>query len=221
MKRYCHQARYPFLLLVLLLTVVGCTKEEAARRESLRLTASGDVSVQNGEWEEAVRSYTLALEANPLNVDALYGRSSARLVTAKEFYLLARAAAGEGETTRAREIASKADRDFSLAAQDAAAILKIDADAADACYILGCVAVYQGDWFGALDAFTETIRRAPDMACAYQRRGEVYGYINDLENESADLKQAARLGYVSQEETDAPDDEYSRTAETETAESLY
>ena len=209
------------LLITLLLAAAGCTREEAARRESLRLTASGDAAVQNGEWEEAVRCYTSAIEANPLNTDAFYGRSSARLVTGKEFYLLVRAAAGEGETTRAREIAAKADRDFALAAEDAAAVLKIDPNAARACYVLGCVAVYQGDWRGALDAFSETIKRAPDMASAYQRRGEVYGYINDHENESADLKRAARLGYVSLEEADAPEDDFSRTAGTETEESLY
>lgn len=209
------------LLITLLLAAAGCTREEAARRESLRLTASGDAAVQNDEWEEAVRCYTSAIEANPLNTDAFYGRSSARLVTGKEFYLLARAAAGEGETTRAREIAAKADRDFALAAEDAAAVLKIDPNAARACYVLGCVAVYQGDWLGALDAFSETIKRAPDMASAYQRRGEVYGYINDTENESADLKRAARLGYVSLEEADAPEDDFSRTAGTETEESLY
>lgn len=209
------------LLILLLLTAVGCTREEAARRESLRLTASGDTAVQNGEWEEAVRWYTSALEANPLNTDALYGRSSAHLVTGKESYLLARAAAGEGETSRAQEIAVKADRDFALAAEDAAAILKIDPDAARACYVLGCVAVYQGDWLGALDAFSETIKRAPDMASAYQRRGEVYGFINDTENESADLKQAARLGYVSLEKSDAPEDDPSYTAGTETEKSLY
>ena len=209
------------LLIPLLLAAVGCTREEAARRESLRLTASGDAAVQNSEWEEAVRYYTSALEANPLNADALYGRSSARLVTGKEFYLLARAAAGEGETTRAREFAAKADRDFALAAEDAAAILKIDPDAARACYVLGCVAVYQGDWLGALDAFSETIKRAPDMASAYQRRGEVYGFINDTESESADLKRAAQLGYVSLEEADSPEDDFSRTAETKAEESLY
>ena len=85
----------------------------------------------------------------------------------------------------------------------------------------GCVAVYQGDWLGALDAFSETIKRAPDMASAYQRRGEVYGFINDTESESADLKRAAQLGYVSLEEADSPEDDFSRTAETKAEESLY
>ncbi|MBO7725909.1 MAG: tetratricopeptide repeat protein [Thermoguttaceae bacterium] len=219
MKRY--PSRSPLLLLVLLLALVGCTREKAARRESLRQTATGDAAMRENAWNDAVRHYTSALEADPRNTDALYGRSGAHLVIGKDSYLLARAAAAEGEMTRAREFADKADRDFSLAAQDAAAVLKINPDAADACYVLGCVAVYQGDWFGAIDAFTETIKRAPEMACAYQRRGEVYGYINDLENESTDLKQAARLGYTSLDEPEAPEDEFSRTAGTETKDSLY
>lgn len=222
MKRYRHRhSLYAILFLVLLLAAAGCGKEKAARRESLRQTAAGDAAVRDGRWDEAVRDYTSALEADPENTDALYGRSSAHLVTGKDFYLLARAAAAEGETARAREAAADADREFGLAAQDAASILKIKPDTAGACYILGCVAVYQGDWPGALDAFSETIRLAPDMACAYQRRGEVYGYINDLENESADLKRAARLGYTPQEEDDAPDVETPRTAGAEAEESLY
>ncbi len=209
------------VLLFLFLLTGGCGREKAAQRESLRHTASGDAALRECQWDDAVRFYTDALRANPQNTDALYGRSSARLVTGKEFYLLARAAAGEGETSRAREIAAKADRDFALAAEDAAALLKIDPDASEACYVLGCVAVYQGDWLGALDAFTETIKRAPDMASAYQRRGEVYGYINDIENESADLKRAAELGYTSEEEAGASEDGISRTAGAETGDPLY
>ena len=59
------------------------------------------------------------------------------------------------------------------------------------------------------------------MADAYQRRGEVYGFINDLENESADLKRAAELGYTPEEETDSFGDEPSQTAEAETGRVLY
>ena len=209
------------VLLAAALLQSGCHQGDAARRESSRLTREGNAALEAGQWEEAVRCYTEALARNPRNTDALYGRSSARLVTGKEYYLLARAAAGEGESVHAREIASKADRDFALAAEDAAALLKIDAESSGACYILGCVALYQADWQGALDAFSETIRRAPEMADAYQRRGEVYGFINDLENESADLKRAAELGYTPEEETDSFGDEPSQTAEAETGRVLY
>ena len=199
----------------------GCDKEKSARRESARQTLNGNAALEGGRWEEAVHCYNEALHEYPRNTEALYGRSCVRLVTGKEFYLLARAAASEGETTRAGEIASKADRDFAQAAEDAAALLKIDPDSSDACYVLGCVALYQADWQGALDAFSETIRRAPQMASAYQRRGEVYGFINDLENESADLKRAAELGYTSEEESESFGDEFPETAETESHRELY
>ena len=208
-------------LLAAALLQSGCHRGEAARRESDRQTREGNAALEAGQWEEAVRCYTEALARNPRNTEALYGRSSAHLVTGKEYYLLARAAAGEGETTRAGEVASKADRDFAQAAEDAAALLKIDPDSSGACYILGCVALYQADWQGALDAFSETIRRAPEMAGAYQRRGEVYGFINDLENESADLKRAAELGYTPEEETEPFDGEFSQTAEAQAGRALY
>jgi tetratricopeptide (TPR) repeat protein len=214
----------PFLTvaaLAVLFLCGGCSKEQVSKRESLRWTEMGETALKADDWNEAVRCYTEALAADSTNTDALYGRSGARLVTGNEFYLLARAAAGEGEITRAREIAAKADRDFALAAEDAASLLKINPDASEACYILGCVAIYQGDWLGALDAFTETIKRAPEMASAYQRRGEVYGFINDIENESADLKRAAELGYTSEEESDALESDLIKTAEVQAGDSVY
>lgn len=200
MKRFIAKKQRVFLGILCLgvLFSVGCSKEKAALRESSHWTARGDSALAESEWDDAVHFYTQAIRLNPANTDALYGRSSVRLATGKEFYILARAAAGEGEVTQAKEIAVKADRDFALAAEDAASYLKIDPNAARACYVLGCVAVYQGDWDGAVDAFTKTIERDPAMASAYQRRGEVYGFVNDIENESADLKKAAELGYHSE-----------------------
>ena len=203
-----------FLLIGVFSMMSGCSREKAAQKESLYLTERGNSAISATEWDDAVRFFTEAITKNPANTEALYGRSSVRMATGKEFYLLARAAANEGEYTRAREIAVKADRDFGLAAEDAASILKIDPNAGNAYYILGSIAVYQGDWNAAIDAFTRAIEKNPNMASAYQRRGEVYGHINDSENEISDLKRAAELGYTSQDDSDLFDtDDSGKTAE--------
>lgn len=198
MSRFTWQKPLLSLLFVLAAAVLftGCEKKEAAKESGDAEIQKGDQALEAGEWNDAVARYTEAVGKNPKNASAFYGRSSARLARGKEMYILARAAAGEGEIAKARDAAEKADVEFNLAADDAAKMIEIAPERPEGYYILGCIAIYQADWTGAIEAFSETIELSPEMACAYQRRGEVFGHINDTENESADLRKAAELGYA-------------------------
>ena len=202
MKRFVNKRdRFPLwgiLFTVILFSAVGCLPQKRGTNDAADLIADGDEALTSQDWGKAIDCYSQALEKDPKNVAACYGRSGAHLAKGKEFYLLTEAAAGQQEFDKARETAVKADEEFAAASADARGILEIETDNADAHYILGCIAVYQADWNGAVESFSEVIRLRPDDPAAYQRRGEVYGHMNDSDNESADLKRAAELGYSSE-----------------------
>ncbi|MBP5622193.1 MAG: tetratricopeptide repeat protein, partial [Thermoguttaceae bacterium] len=91
--------------------------------------------------------------------------------------------------------AAKADESFQKAIEDCDKAISLDSKFADAYYLKGVVAQYQGSWEQGIDAFSECVKIDPDRAEAYHRRGEIYDHIGDYMNSSVDFKKASELGY--------------------------
>jgi tetratricopeptide (TPR) repeat protein len=91
--------------------------------------------------------------------------------------------------------AEKANENFAKAIADCDKTLELDAKYADAYFIRGVAAQYQGDWNAGIEAFTKCVELAPEHAEAYHRRGEIYDHTGDTEHATVDLKKAAELGY--------------------------
>ncbi len=157
--------------------------------------ATGKAALDEGDWSRAYDSFTAAIAANPNDVDSYYGRAAASLARAKEHYSLAQAAATNGKIEEGRAEAAKADEYFKKATDDADAILKIDAQYAEAWFLKGVACQYQAMWDEGIDALSECVKLAPERAEAYQRRGEIYDHIGDYMNASVDFKKASELGY--------------------------
>ncbi|MDO5555075.1 MAG: tetratricopeptide repeat protein [Planctomycetia bacterium] len=156
----------------------------------------GNEALLAGEWGQAAEAFATGLESQPENKELLFARAAALLAKAKDSYNLAAASASQGEQTRAEQEVAKADDGFTAARRDAERILELDPGFYQADYLLGCIDVYQGQWFAAIDRFTQVIKSAPEYAPAWQRRGEVYSQIGDVANAILDLKKAAALGYT-------------------------
>ena len=156
---------------------------------------TGQAALDEGDWSRAYDSFTTAIAANPNDVDSYYGRAAASLARARQHYSLAQAAATNQKIDEGRAEAAKADEYFKKATDDADAILKIDAQYAEAWFLKGVACQYQGMWEEGVDAFSECVKLAPERAEAYQRRGEIYDHIGDYMNASVDYKKASELGY--------------------------
>ena len=146
-------------------------------------------------WGSAIENYSKVISADAGNKEVLYYRSGAYLAKAKDHYNLAQSAATNREKTTAEKEAKAADDNFALAEKDARAAAALDENYSDAWYVLGCISIYQGDWKGAVEAFTKCVKLDPQNPRSWQRRGEVYQYLGDEANAIPDLKKASELGY--------------------------
>lgn len=194
------------------LSLGGCSSksgESNASGDSSKaeeLVRQGDQALADRDWGRAADLFGQATAAAPDQTIPLYGRSVAALARGKELWLQASVSAESGDLKAAERDAAAADEQFQSAEKDCRRMLEMDAKSVDAHYILGCVALYQGAWDDAIDAFSTVIKIQPENARAYQRRGEVFGFIGDSASETADLNQAAKLGYKTPDVDDVSDE---------------
>lgn len=190
---------YIAVLLVAAVLCLGCKrsgdnpdKEGTADSSAL---ASGAHALEKEEWTRAYDYFSEALADNDAELDAYYGRATAALQIAQNHYRLAKAAATNQDAETGESEAAKADESFQNALDDCDKALALDPGFADAYYIKGVVAQYQGAWERGVEAFSECVKLDPDRAEAYQRRGEIYDHVGDYMNASVDFKKASELGY--------------------------
>ncbi|MDD3585704.1 MAG: hypothetical protein PHQ75_00860 [Thermoguttaceae bacterium] len=199
---------YQILLLLILvlpfgLILAGCgNKEEAAFNEAVR---TGTKAMEDRDWNRAIEQFSKGLELKASDTGLLYQRAAAYLAKARDSYNLASAAASQNDMQGAEANAKNADSSFEHSKKDCLKMIELDARNADAWYVKGCVELYLGDWNGAIESFSTSIREKPDSPFAWQRRGEVYGHIGDNANSIIDLKKAAELGYVDTEKKKGTD----------------
>ena len=200
----------------------GCDKgkngenpaNDAASQTSAGQIDAGAAALDAGEWTRAFDAFSDAIAADPTAVDAYFGRAAASLAIAEERYRLAEAAATNGDVKTGTAEAEKANENFAKAIADCEKVLELDAKYADAYFIRGVAAQYQGDWNAGIEAFTKCVELSPENAEAYHRRGEIYDHTGDYGNASIDRKKAAELGYRDAEGEDATqDDVESQTVE--------
>ena len=156
---------------------------------------AGAAALDAGEWTRAYDAFSDAIAADPNAVDAYFGRAAASLAIAEERYRLAEAAATNGDVKTGTAEAEKANENFAKTIADCDKVLELDAKYADAYFIRGVAAQYQGDWNAGIEAFTKCVELSPENAEAYHRRGEIYDLTGDTEHATVDLKKAAELGY--------------------------
>lgn len=168
---------------------------DASQASSGGAIDAGVAALDVGEWTRAYDAFSEAIAADPNAVDAYFGRAAASLAIAEERYRLAEAAATNGDVKTGTAEAEKANENFVKAIADCDKTLELDAKYADAYFIRGVAAQYQGDWNAGIEAFTKCVELAPEHAEAYHRRGEIYDHTGDTEHATVDLKKAAELGY--------------------------
>lgn len=191
------------LLLIMVVALSGCgNREKAALDEA---TQTGVKAMEERDWIRAIEQFSKGLELAPDDSGLLYQRAAAYLAKARDSYNLASAAATRNDMTLAEAEAKNADANFDGAKKDCLKLIELNAKNADAWYVKGCVELYLGDWNGAIESFSASIREKPDSPFAWQRRGEVYGHIGDNANSIIDLKKAAELGYVDTEKKKGTD----------------
>lgn len=183
-------------ILVILFALNGCRPREKDGQTPIDpLLEKGNKAMNDKNWHSAIEHFSEALLISPDNTELLYRRAVVRLAQAKDHYDLAEAAIIREDIPIAEEEAKIADDLCRKVKEDSLAALKNEPKSFDIHYILGCLYIYQGDWNGAIDEFSQCIKIDPKNPLPYQRRGEVYGYTGDSMNETVDLKQAAELGY--------------------------
>ncbi|MBQ1456795.1 MAG: tetratricopeptide repeat protein [Thermoguttaceae bacterium] len=188
---------------LLLAAAGGCNRgggdggEQGAETKGVdtALFSRGAELLEMESWDEAAAAFTEVLKAAPNDENTLFHRASAYLALARENYRAAAEAITNKKEDLAAEKTAAADAAFEKATADCRAIIEKNPDCADAHYALGSIKIYQGEWDNALEEFSAVIRIDPNYAAAYQRRGEVAGFIGDTVSEAADLKKAAELGY--------------------------
>ncbi len=178
---------------------------------------AGTAALDAGEWTRAYDAFSDAIAADPNAVDAYFGRAAASLAIAEERYRLAEAAATNGDVKTGTAEAEKANENFAKAIADCDKVLELDAKYADAYFIRGVAAQYQGDWNAGIEAFTKCVELSPEHAEAYHRRGEIYDHTGDYGNASIDRKKAAELGYRDAD-GEAEDASQNADAESQTVE---
>ena len=173
----------------------GATNSEASQTANGKTIDAGAAALDAGEWTRAFDAFSAAIVADPNAVDAYLGRAAASLAIAEERYRLAEAAATNGDLKTGDAEVEKANENFAKSIADCEKVVELDATCADAYFIRGVAAQYQGDWNAGIEAFTKCVELSPQHAEAYHRRGEIYDHTGDYGNASIDRKKAAELGY--------------------------
>ena len=171
------------------------TNGDVSQTSTAKTIDAGAAALDAGEWTRAFDAFSAAIAEDPKAVDAYFGRAAASLAIAEERYRLAEGAATNGDVKTGTAEAEKANENFAKAIEDCAKVLELDATYADAYFIRGVVAQYQGDSNAGIEAFSKCVELSPEHAEAYHRRGEIYDDIGDKMNSSVDFKKAAELGY--------------------------
>lgn len=166
------------------------------RTGAATLLDEGAQALQSEDWARAYDKFTDAIAADDKNVDAYYGRAAAAGAIAEGHYRLAQAAATNEDVKSGEEEAKKADEYFKKSVDDCDKILSLDPQYADAYFLKGVAAQYQGAWEDGIAAFTECVKLDPSRAEAYHHRGEIYSNIGDYMNSGLDFKKASELGYT-------------------------
>ena len=177
---------------------VGCKdKGDAADKTDAATVAAeeGAAALEAADWARAYDKFSDAIAANDQDVDSYYGRAAAATQIAQGHYSLAKAAATNQNEEAGIAEAEKADQYFKLAIEDCDRIVAIDQNFADAYFLKGTIAQYQGAWEDGIEAFTQCVKLDPENAEAYHRRGEIYDHTGDYMNSSVDFKKASELGF--------------------------
>ncbi|MCF0234464.1 MAG: tetratricopeptide repeat protein [Thermoguttaceae bacterium] len=205
---------------ILCLAALGCKEKQGPNVPNAAGASPAEIGAQAleaGEWAKALDAFGEAVEAAPDSADAYFGRAAAAVAIAENHYQLAKAAATNEEIEKGRAEAAKADEYFKIVKDDCAKALELDPKLADAHFLRGVAAQYQGEWEAGVEAFTQCVELSPEKAEAYHRRGEIYDHIGDYMNAQVDFKRAAELGYVDPKapaEGEAPVENAEPAAET-------
>ncbi len=183
------------LLLLSAVMITGCPSKTDTKKSPEPFLKAGNEAMSARNWGTAVENFSQMIRLDEKNKDAFYRRAGAYLAKAKDHYNLAQAAATKREKTTAEKEAKTADENFALSEKDARSAVGLDENFSEAWYLLGCIAIYQGDWKGAIDHFSQCVKLDPKNPRGWQRRGEVYQYLGDESNAIPDLKKASELGY--------------------------
>ncbi len=195
-------------ILAVAILVVGCKPQGEKNDPGSKAADScqqGAEALMAEDWTRAYDRFSDAIAADQKNVDAYYGRAAASGAMAEEHYRLAQAAATNQDQKTGEAEAKKADEFFKKSIDDCEKILEIDPDYADAYFLKGVAAQYQGAWQDGIDAFSECVKLDPKRAEAYHRRGEIYDNIGDYMNSSVDFKKASELGYADKKQSEDQD----------------
>ena len=185
-----------FLLTVALLTGACAPKDDQPSSNVEDFAAEGREALDSADWSRAYDAFAKAIEKNPTDVDAYYGRAASSLARAQEHYSLAQANATNQKIEEGKKEAAKADEYFQKAAEDADKIIDVDPKYIDAWFLKGVVCQYQGMWEDGIKAFSECVKLDPGRGEAFHRRGEIYDHIGDYMNASVDFKKASELGFA-------------------------
>ena len=191
----------------------GCARnqEDGKKNQVDERLKAGAQALENEEWARAFDAFADAIDADPQNADAFYGRAAAASAQAEEHYRLAQAAATNQDVEKGREEAEKADQFFARVVEDCNAAIKINPNYADAYFLKGVAAQYQAAWDDGIEAFTQCVKLDPQRGEAFHRRAEIYDHVGDYMNSSVDFKKAAELGFVKKDEKsqEAIDEDFS------------
>ncbi|MDO5309601.1 MAG: tetratricopeptide repeat protein [Planctomycetia bacterium] len=166
---------------------------------------TGADALDNSEWSRARDAFDDAIKLRADVLDAYYGRAVATCVMAEDHYRLAEAAATNQDEEKGLQEAAKADEFFAQALEDLDKCVELDDAFADAYYLKGVIAQYQGRWEDGIEAFTQCIKHNPSNGEAYHRRGEIYDHTMDSVNAAIDFKKARELGFAAQSAEDNED----------------
>ena len=161
----------------------------------------GNQSYQKGDYDEAIKHYSKAIELDSNYVSAYYNRGSAygqkgghnlaiadysKVIELKPDYVGAYFNRG---------LAYWAKREYKRAIENYDKVIELDPDYVGAYYNRGLAYRAEGEYKRAIEDFSEAIKLKPDFAHAYAARGLVYQNIGETDKAQADFAEAERLGY--------------------------
>jgi len=135
-------------ILLLLAACLQPSVKNSPAEQAAQLVQQGDALVKQGNYDEAIKEYTAAIELDPTLASAYLGRGQAYYFNGRSLMALS---------------------DYSEA-------IALDPQNAAAYYSRGWSQLANNAWDGAVSDFTKALELEPDQARAYNGRG--WGYVN-------------------------------------------
>jgi tetratricopeptide (TPR) repeat protein len=176
-----------------------CIAPVSSNEASYEAANRGDASKNRGEWDQAIKEYTTALQSDPDNARTYcnrgntYGKKGDNDRAIADYTQAIRidpnfALAYTNRGTRYR---AKGDNDRAIA--DHTQAIRIDPNYVYAYNNRGLAYNEKGDYDRAIADCNQAIRLDPNFAVAYNNRGYAYRNKGDYDRAIADYTQAIRL----------------------------